>query len=88
MQRVQVGIKASKDQDGTIASVRSLSSHFPSETQGAEVLQPKVRDTDGGEKVSEKVCRGCEGELRIVKGKLVCMKLGCSMLGLEQGGKR
>jgi len=32
-----------------------------------------------------KLCRSCEGDLRRLKGKLVCMKLGCGMQGIEQG---
>jgi|ERR1035437_9389303 hypothetical protein len=32
-----------------------------------------------------KTCRACEGDLRRVRGKLVCMKLDCGMMGQEQG---
>lgn len=32
-----------------------------------------------------KTCRGCEGDLRQMKGKWVCCKIGCGLEGQEQG---
>lgn len=32
----------------------------------------------------EPLCRACEGNLRLVQGKMVCVEAGCSMRGMEQ----
>lgn len=38
---------------------------------------------EGG--LGAKICRSCEGPLRVVKGKLVCCKVDCPDIGYAQG---
>jgi hypothetical protein len=40
---------------------------------------------DNGHEKAVKTCRSCEGTLRVVKGKLVCMVIGCPDEGYAQG---
>lgn len=34
------------------------------------------------------ICAGCEGSLKTMRGKLVCMDISCGMCGQEQRRKR
>jgi hypothetical protein len=56
----------------------------PAERSGGGVGVSVVRAGEPEEKPAP-ACRACEGTLRVIKGKLVCCVVGCSMEGVEQG---
>lgn len=50
-------------------------------TQGIAEVLSRMKPV---EEEGPSLCRACESNLSLVKGKMVCMEAGCSMRGLEQ----
>jgi hypothetical protein len=68
---------------------RGYESEVPRTAAEYEQAHPEVNQRPAGPvpemPTPERQCKACEGPLRLMKGKWVCCKIGCSLQGQVQG---
>lgn len=79
-----------RERNGVAVSVLQAAEGKAERLREVQPLRPELAGRGGFDEgpaiePAAKECGACEGQLRAVKGKWVCMDLACGMCGQEQG---